>query len=233
MIPRFPLYDFIAAVIPGIFFLWATTQVAGVAGTSIPVALNGGLAETSTLIALAYVTGLLLQGISQTITENILKTAWGGLPSARWLLADDKSLSASYRERLLESAQAHFRLPTRSEGTRQEQLKQNQELFYLIYNAVDQAKLSERPQLFNAQYGLFRCLLTTFCLLVIIAGAALLIDNDQYQSIAIILILSALGALISYFRVKKRGEDFTKAIYDLFMVGFPPKSATTTGEHPS
>jgi hypothetical protein len=89
MIARFGLYDIIAGVIPGILFLWGISLVSD----SIEIPLTGGLAETSVLVALAYVTGLILQGISQGLTEKILLKAWGGFPSARWLLPDDNYLS--------------------------------------------------------------------------------------------------------------------------------------------
>ena len=61
MIARFSFYDLIAAVIPGILFLWGVSMFSG----SINIPLTGGLAETSVLVALGYVTGLILQGIAK------------------------------------------------------------------------------------------------------------------------------------------------------------------------
>jgi len=185
------------------------------------ISLTGGLAETSVLIALAYVTGLLLQGISQGITEKILTKIWGGFPSARWLLQEDNKFSKGYKEKIFQLVQKKFNIALDSGGSRDERMKKNQEIFYLCYNAVDKAKLSERPQLFNAQYGLFRCLLTSFCLLLL-PGILILITsklNAGGKAFAL-LSFSFVGAIISYFRAKKRGEDFAKSIYDLFIVGF-------------
>jgi membrane protein DedA with SNARE-associated domain len=71
MISRFSLYDFIAALIPGILFLW----IISIFTDPIDIPLTGGLAETSVLVALGYVTGLILQGISQGLTEKILLKA--------------------------------------------------------------------------------------------------------------------------------------------------------------
>jgi len=48
--------------------------------------LAGGSAETSVLIVVGYIIELLLQGVNQLITENLLLSIWGGFPSARYLL---------------------------------------------------------------------------------------------------------------------------------------------------
>jgi hypothetical protein len=97
---RFGLYDFIAVLIPGIFFLWALGTLGDVSSIQQAIPLSGGLAETSVLIVLGYVTGLLLQGISQQLTERALIWWWGGFPSARWLIPEDQRLSRKYREEL-------------------------------------------------------------------------------------------------------------------------------------
>jgi hypothetical protein len=221
MTTRFSLYDFIAVLIPGFLFIWAVSSFSDLVGISINISLAGGLAETSVLIALAYVTGLLLQGISQGITEKILTRIWGGFPSARWLLQEDTTLSKSYKEKIFQLIQNKFNIAVESAQSRDERMKKNQEIFYLCYNAVDKAKMSERPQLFNAQYGLFRCLLTSFCLLLLLGILILIASKPGGSGKALWLSsFSLVGTIISYFRAKKRGEDFAKSIYDLFIVGF-------------
>jgi heme A synthase len=83
--------------------------------------------------------------------------------------------------------------------------------------------LNPRPQIFNAQYGLFRCLLTTFallCGLAVLLGLLNLIS--QTPAIQPFLIHAAIFACLtwlSYIRCQKRGDDFAKAIYDLFISG--------------
>jgi hypothetical protein len=221
MTSKFSLYDFIAVLIPGLLFIWAVSSFSNLVGISINISLTGGLAETSVLIALAYVTGLLLQGISQGITEKILTRIWGGFPSARWLLQEDNTLSKSYKEKIFQLIQNKFNIAVESAQSRDERMKKNQEIFYLCYNAVDKAKMSERPQLFNAQYGLFRCLLTSFCLLLLLGILILIASKPGGSGKALWLSsFSLVGTIISYFRAKKRGEDFAKSIYDLFIVGF-------------
>lgn len=217
MIPKFDLYDFIASLIPGIFFLLCIFLLSG-------VPINGGMAETSVLIVLGYVTGMILQGISQGLTEKILVKAWGGFPSARWLLPDDNKFSNEYKSKIKQIVEDKYSFKVGEEQLKEEQLKRNQEIFYICYNAVDKEKLSVRPQIFNAHYGLFRCLLTTFILLFFIEVGFILVGVQQNKYFACgVLIFTIIGALVSYFRTKKKGEDFVRSIYDLFLVLYSEK----------
>jgi len=188
---------------------------------SLDIPLTGGLAETFVLVALSYVIGLIFQGISQGLTEKILLKVWGGFPSARWLLPDDNRFSNAYKSKIKHIVEDKYSIKADDELSKEGQLNRNQEIFYLCYNAVDKEKLSERPQVFNAHYGLFRCLLTTFSLLSLVALGVLFFGQPQ-DSYAIygLLIFTIIGALVSYSRTKKRGEDFAKSIYDLFLVRF-------------
>ncbi len=217
MISKFSLYDFIATIIPGILFIWGISLFS----SSVNIPLRGGLAETSVLVVLGYVTGMILQGISQGLTEKILLKIWGGFPSSRWLLQDDNKFSNEYKSKIKQIVGDKYSVKADDEQSKEEQLKRNQEIFYLCYNAVDKEKLSDRPQIFNAHYGLFRCLLTTFSLLFLFALGVLFFGKPQKNSVVCsVLVFTIIGAVVSYFRTKKRGEDFAKSIYDLFLVRF-------------
>lgn len=223
MIARFSLYDFIAVVMPGIFFLWAISIFLGV---QVPGAIgptSGDLAETSVLIVVGYVVGLLLQGLSQRFTESALLKWWGGFPSARWLLPGDNRFTGTYRQELTSALLKRFGITLPKEAltaqNRPELLKRGQEIFYRCYRSVEAN--SALPETFNAQYGLFRILLTTFSLL----GAAALVRVAEASvstrtfdlRAASFLAFCVVGGLISYWRVTKRAEDFAKAVYDLFL----------------
>lgn len=228
MIARFDLYDFVANLIPGLVFLWCVQVLAGLFGCTLPLDLSGGLAETSILIALGYITGLLLQGLSQSVVEKyILKPLWGGFPSERWLLPDDDHFSAAYKTRLLALIRERFGvaidpdLPADcpADCARELRLKKNRELFYLVYHAV--AEASPRPLIFNAQYGLFRVLLTMFALLALTAllgfFGALGCRPTHRCAFAVWAGVFIAATLSAYFRCKKRAEDFAQSVYDLFM----------------
>ncbi|MCS7338689.1 MAG: hypothetical protein NZ739_10725 [Verrucomicrobiae bacterium] len=237
MIARFDLYDFGANLIPGLVFLWCVQMLAGLFGWTLPLDFTGGLAETSILIALGYITGLLLQGLSQGVVErHILKPLWGGFPSERWLLPDDNHFSADYKARLLALIRDRFGVATEPElptdcprnRARQLRLKKNRELFYLVYRAVGET--SQRPLTFNAHYGLFRVLLTMFGVLALVSLAgfvwALCCQPTNRLAFSAWTIVFMGATLIAYFRCKKRGEDFAQSVFDLFMASVAGKSAT-------
>jgi len=228
MIWRFDIYDIIADVIPGLVFLWCLQSLAGLMGLHLPLDFAGGLAETSVLVALGYITGLLLQGLSQGLVEkHILKPLWKGFPSERWLLPDDNHFSADYKKRLLSLILERFADATEPDipphcppaRARELRLKKNRELFYLVYHAVGQS--SPQPLTFNAHYGLFRSLLTMFALLAVLSLAgllwALLAGSSRETAFGRWTALFLVCSVIAYARCKKRGDDFAQSVFNSFM----------------
>lgn len=228
MIGKFNLYDFIAVVIPGLLFLWVMSIFAAQIRIAINIPFSGGIGETSVLIALSYVMGLLLQGVSQGLTEKVLLWVWGGFPSARWLLPEDTRLSTEYKNKILQIIKQKYGFsadePDEQLSPHQKNkviLQKNQEIFYLCYNAVEKEKLGNRPQIFNAQYGLFRCLLTVFIMIIVIAVTTMIFaDVKENRLMLAVGVFSLVGTTISYWRVKKRADDFAKSVYDLFLVHY-------------
>lgn len=217
MTSKYNLYDLIAVVTPGLLFLWGISVVTKI-GT---IPFTGGLADTSVLIVLSYVTGLVIQGISQIVVEKILIKFWGGLPSAKWLLDEDTTLSTDFKDRVKTIVSEKYSVDHKGENSKESRLKKNQEIFYLCYSAVENRKISDKPQIFNAQYGLFRCLLTVFIFLFLYSTTTLLfVSNIDVKSVAALLLASITGAFVSYFRVKKRADDFVRSVYNLFITHF-------------
>jgi len=221
MIAKFNFYEFISILIPGILFIWAVFPISNFFGVTFNIPFTGELSGTSILIVLAFVIGLLLQGISQGVVEKILVKLWGGFPSARWLLPDDNYFSKDFKSKLKQIVENIFKIKIDINLPKKEQMNKNQEIFYLCYNTVIKEKLSDRPQIFNVYYGLFRCLLTTFLLLFLTSVIIFLFNRYSYpRDMLIILIFSFFGLIISYLRTKKRAEDFAKSIYELFIVNY-------------
>ena len=237
MLAKFNLYDFIANLIPGLVFLWCVQLLASTVGGHVPLDFSGGLAETSMLIALGYVTGLMLQAVSeQFVQRKILLPMWGGFPSARWLLPEDTHFSKSYKDQVNALITERFKISAVIESptgctemeTRKAKLKKAQELFYLCYHFVD--NVSPRPQIFNAQYGLFRCLFGLFGLLCILSifGMLLALFSRTCTANVFLSFTVAFGicSWLSYERCKKRSEDFAQSVYDLFVASTAPKPAS-------
>jgi len=239
MISRFDTYDFIANLIPGLVFLWCVQKLTALFSWNFVLNFDSELIGVSILIAIGYVTGLLLQGVSQGFVEkHVLKRLWKGFPSDRWLLSDDKHFSSGYKKRLLELITEQFKVSTEPDipntcspdCARELCLKKNHELFYLCYHKVGDS--NQRPLIFNAQYGLFRCLLTMFAILAVaslgglILAAAVWCNREKALSFGVWTSLFAISAIISYARCKKRGEDFAQSIFDLFIGNASNKSLT-------
>jgi len=227
MLARFSLYDFIAVIMPGLFFIWALTLTPVGPTLRATVNFSGGLSDTSILIVIGYVTGLILHGISGRVTEKFLLFTWGGFPSARWLLPTDRTLSRTYKAELAFAVKEKFGadMPGENRETAADVLKRNQEIFYRCYRAVE--KLSELPQTFVAQYGLYRSLFTVFAVLIILGGWSYIVDYHWQLGSKASIALGAwlVGMCVSYWQVKKRGEDFAKSVYDVFLANFPAKQA--------
>ena len=235
MIARFNFYDFIANLVPGLFFLWCASVMLAMIGCRVPLDFTGGLAETSIIVTVGYVAGLMLQAVSeQFVQRKILLPMWGGFPSSRWLLPDDPQFSKSYKKNLLALIAKRFDVSVEPEipanATDREiheaRLKKNSELFYLCYRYTD--SLGPYPQTFNALFGMFRCFLSLFALLCAMAFIGLIIAIfGQHASAGKFLVLTALFGVcgwLSYAQCKKRSDDFARSVYDLFVSGVAKKS---------
>jgi F0F1-type ATP synthase assembly protein I len=230
MMQKFGLYDVIANLIPGLAFLWALSWLGQFLGHTPIIPISGSIGDASVLIAWAYIVGLLIQGVAQSAVERIVLAVTGGFPSSRWLIDGGEGFTEEHRSQLKEAIHDYFGEPvepkipkdTDEKISKKLRLRKYQELFYLCYNLVDQKKLSDRPLAFNAHYGLFRALLTFSLSLLIVYGSALLWkwnEIAQRNSLGLfecVLSFLVLASVVSYFRMKKRGEDFAKSIYGLF-----------------
>lgn len=226
MIGRFNAYDFIAVVIPGIFFIWVLGAISEVLELENLMPSIGDIAQTSILIVQGYIVGLLLQGVSQHVVEHVLRWAWGGLPSDRMLLPQDRTFPEEYKRNLIGLIKRKFNITVNTENPSKKEravrLKENHAAFRLCYRSID--KLTETPSIFNAQYGLFRCLLTMFVLLALIEVVQQVTSYFSALGAGKNHILNCLlfvvGGYICYLRMEKRAEDFSRSVYDSFYSHF-------------
>ena len=243
MLAKFNLYDFIADIIPGITFIWVIERIFVAFGRTSPFPASGQIAETSVLIVLGYLCGLMLQALSETVTEKqALLRIWKGFPSERFLLPGDDTFSDEKKRHIVQLAASRFGvaadvvIPEGLPPEREEHLRRskNREIFSLCYHYVD--GLSPRPQIFNAQYGLFRCLITLFALLLILSFPVTwgLWSGPPQQNVMLLLMPTTFLILgwLSYVRCHKRSHDFARSVYDLFIsgTGAPTKKPNTEKE---
>jgi hypothetical protein len=230
MLQKFGLYEFLANLIPGLAFISALSWLAEFFGHKPVLPITGTVGEASVLIAWSYIVGLLLQGVAEGLVEKLVLVVTGGYPSWRWMIEGGKGFTPEHRTKLKDAIRDYFGEPVEptipSNATQDKvldgQRRRYQELFYLCLNLVEQKKLSDRPLSFNTHYSLFRGLLTFTLLLLPVFGWALtfhwteVAQRNAVEVFQSILSLLLVAAIVSYFRMIKRGEDFAKSIYDLF-----------------
>lgn len=229
MIGKFNAYDFIAVVIPGVFFIWALGTFSKVLSLEDLLPKSGDLAGTSILIVQGYVIGLLLQGVSQHLLEYVVTWFWGGFPSDRMLLPQDRTFTTEYKQNLSGLIQKQFGISIRAdEITAQDRdavLRENHIAFRLCYRSID--KLTDTPGIFNAQYGLFRCLLAMFALLSLVEILVMVRSYEaglrDVSTHGVNLVIFIVGGYISYLRMEKRAHDFSRSVYDYFYSYFSQK----------
>ena len=187
-------------------------------------------------------TGANQLSVAQNVVERAILAATGGFPSWRWLIDDGEGFTPEHRERLKNAIKEYFGEPVEPriskdsdrKGALQVLRQRYQEVFYQCFNLVEQKKLSDRPLAFNAHYGLFRALLTFTLMLLLAFGSALAFKWGQVQKNQAtglfegILALLVAAAIVSYFSMKKRAEDFARSVYDLFYTFYRQEVMTKT-----
>uniref|UniRef100_A0A832G8A0 Uncharacterized protein n=1 Tax=Ignavibacterium album TaxID=591197 RepID=A0A832G8A0_9BACT len=216
-IDKLSLYDFIAVLMPGIFFLICTEMIFNLASSELVIPEGNNLPLLLLLIVFGYITGILLQGLSQTITDRILKLFWKGQLSEKWLMDNNQFLSDDYKKIFWEKVKLKL---NRSKPTGNEQgiRKNNREIFSLIVKLVEREKYSDKIQIFIAQFSFFRSLLTVFSILLSFLVFKYFSYGNFTRIEIMILVFSLIGLLISYSGVKKRNEDFVRATLDAFII---------------
>jgi hypothetical protein len=233
MIQKFSLYDLIANLIPGALFLWGVEFLGRFVGWTSPLQFSGDFAESSVLIAMSYVTGVMLQALSYELFEKRSPIQYSNmLPSERWLLPEDEHFSRVYKDRILALIEERFKVSTKpdiSGGTKDtdkkcdKMIQKNNELFYLCYTYVD--NLSSRPQTFSAKCGSFRCLFLLFCILGLLSTGLglwnLFAQDAPHHTLWVLPFLCGSLAWLCYRSGNEYGEIFARSVYDLFVADVP------------
>ena len=227
MIGKFNVYDFLADLLPGLLVLWCLEQILKTRGVALPITFSGNFAEASMLIVFGFLVGLFLQRVGERLLDPVLKWLWQGFPSGRWLLPDNTEYP--FKNRVIELVSKHFGVSTEAgtpaalsaEENNKRRMATNQAIFYLCYNYVDQHKLSDRPLIFNAQYGMFRGLLTAFALVFVLSCIFFghFWIHDLKSNLRSFIGTASMIPLmwLAYAGCKRRGENFARSIYDLFV----------------
>lgn len=200
---KLSLYDFIAVLIPGIFFLIVTEMIFNVASSEIFIPEGGNFSLLLILTVFGYITGVLLQGFSQSITEKMLRLLWKGQLSEKCLMDNNTFLTRDYKNILWEKVKQKLN----REKPVSDDLnirKNNREIFSIIVKLVDRERTNEKNQIFMAQYSFFRSLITVFLIFIGFSLFNFFFSGNLSRIEILILIFSFIGLIISYSGVKKK-----------------------------
>ena len=160
------IYDFLGFIIPGLLgILSAQVVYKDIFHLPFPLKLDDGFINSFIFIAISYFIGIIMHEISEFVQEKLLKRIWGGFPSERFLLEDDKTCPEIEKESYYALAKEAFQIEEGKYDKEKSQL-----VFDRFRTALQLAGKDERSQLFNTYYGMYRnfstgsliCFLTYF-----------------------------------------------------------------------
>lgn len=172
MTEKFNVYDVIAVLIPGATFLWCAQLPHRLLGIADIIPTTGTLTEGGIFLLMSYGCGLMLQGFSYYIVQIPHDRLKGGRQSERFFLMNVNDVDSPLKKRLIEIGTANLglsfpELAENSNASASDKKKASQQLFRAFNDFLEARGLAERPQRFNAQYGLFRAFTLAFFLLAV------------------------------------------------------------------
>lgn len=212
------LYDFLGFIIPGFLGIFAAQVLyADIFHLPFPLKLDDGFINSIVFIAISYFVGVIMHEISQFVQEKLLKRLWGGFPSEKFLLDNDKTCSKIEKESYYALAKESFQIEEGEYDKEKSQL-----VFDRFRTALQLAGKDERSQLFNTYYGMYRnfstgslvCFLTYFlyaivCVFKLIAYKVR-IDNYSFLVTGGIFLIFTL---ILFRRTRRFGETYVKYVF--------------------
>jgi hypothetical protein len=205
---QFSLYDVVGVLAPGtVIVVGAGLLYPQVAGTLIHGNLSGG--ELGLVILLAYIVGNIVAGVSNML-EWPYWAFFGGPHTVRAQKSDGKILSASEYKRLqaklhetgmLDNSKAIGNLSAKEwwDTTRQ------------IHAFLAGRKLTNRVELFNAQFGMNRGIATAF--LIILATTIVRFGTRPWK----VELLLAASAAVSLYQMHKFSRHYAQNLFRAFL----------------
>ena len=214
MVNIFDLYEIRARFIPAVIVLsLLALPVAGV------LSVTEGNFFSSSLIAfgiLAFVYGFcfIVRLLGWRIQSRLWES-WGGAPSSRVLLDDDRMFTASTRDKLRAAIKSEFDIDLRSSKNTDELLKESQQAFGLALQRIRQYDPNGLWLMHNAEYGFLRNLLgsskvwlTNAVVSLVLCGLAYFISRNM--RIGLFTAISTAFCIVIWVTWKKILPQTTK-----------------------
>jgi hypothetical protein len=234
VLAKFDYYDAIAHVIPGtvacLFILYALD----ILGMSLPRISEGSLAQVGIGVAVAYTVGHLLQGLASSL-EPLYYFAWGGKPSVMLLERPSQQFSDAQRRELIKAMVRYFGFSEECPANARKRGGYYQRLFERGMALCNREKLG-RLEPFVTSYAFHRVLLTTFLMGFLVSVGLelsrilqkLQIHTDKLGVLRFLLVATAAGTAIEFFRARKRAYYYAREV--LWMTADHLRACTNTSE---
>lgn len=226
---KFSYYDTLSNLIPGLVFLWALSVLGPFSTNGLTFILTGNvIVDPILLLAIAYLTGHLLQFLSKYSIEILIKKIfWNGYYfSEIFLIAAYKKCSEIEFNRYLSFAETDLKIPQEKlELLRDPQVMKDEKkmkmaitLSQSIYRIVD-AKSSDtakgqKAQLQNIFHSFFRNLAMLFLIFGILDVFAIILHaTDTNLKIIALAALNFILTGIFLHQAKQRGEYYLKGLF--------------------
>jgi len=207
--PQYNFYEFLSYIFPGFILLGVIIYLLPEYNIDITEYFN--LVNTwwgvIIFIALAFILGHLLQGISNPIETIIYKLKWKGYPSEKLLRENDNHFSKEYKQLLLQKISNFFKLSGEAN---------QQELFYSCYLFLIQKGVGRRIERFLAMHGFYRGMMVVCGISTILFCLLSLKTKEIHLTIFTILFL--FSTIIFYRRFLRFSIRFADAVYREFFV---------------
>lgn len=167
---KFNFYDFVGYVIPGaLILLLLYWFILGFFNLELLIKVTS-IGESLLFLAASYFLGHLIQALGNLIEKKQVEK-WGGWFSEQFLRDDNEYYTPEFKSKLKECAQEIFGLSLNS-SSEDEQIKKNkrQETFSLCYSLVVQEDAAIHTEIFNGIYSLYRGLLASVWVGVVVSG---------------------------------------------------------------
>lgn len=217
---NFDFYEFAGILAPGAVFLFGLSQLY----PSLSVVVQGKdftVGSLGLFIVLSYVAGHLIQGFGNLL-ESGWWNLWGGMPTD-WIKTGKHELLAESQIELLQTQlQPKLELSNSIEIISLPR-KSWIGLVRQIYAAVAANNRTQRIDIFNANYGLFRGIATAFTGLTLL----LLIEHRLTYWKALLLLLTGIG--MALYRMHRFGKAYARELFVQFLQIPLPKLTENKG----
>jgi len=217
------IYDFLGFIIPGFLGILAAQVIyKDILRISFPMQLNDGFIDSVILVVISYFVGVIMHELSQIVQERLLKRLWGGFPSERFLLEDDKICSKIEKQSYYDLAKEVFQIEEGEYDKEKSQL-----VFDRFRTALQLTGKDKWLQLFNTYYGMYRnfstgslvCFITYFIYTIIYWFKRIVYKvriADDY-SFMVTCIVFFIFTLILFRRTRRFGETYVKYVFRCFL----------------